>query len=36
MIDDDNYNRIIKFKSKNEIMKMNRNYRKVDKKNMES
>ena len=36
MIDDDNYNRIIKFKAKNEIMKMNRNYRKVDKKNMES
>ena len=33
MVDDDIYNRIMKFKAKNEkIIKMNRNYRNVDKK----
>ena len=31
MIDDDIYNRIIEFKAKNEIIKMNRNYSNVDK-----
>ena len=30
-IDDDIYNRIIKFKAKNEIIKMNRNYSNVEK-----
>ena len=31
MIDDDIYNRIIEFKAKNEIIRMNRNYSNVDK-----
>ena len=31
MIDDDIYNRIIDFKAKNEIIKMNRNYSTADK-----
>ena len=31
MIDDNIYNRIIEFKAKNEIIKMNRNYSNVDK-----
>ena len=31
VIDDDIYNRIIEFKAKNEIIKMNRNYSNVDK-----
>ena len=30
VIDDDIYNRIIKFKAKNEIIKMNRNYSNVE------
>ena len=32
VIDDDIYNRIIEFKAKNEIIKMNRNYSNVDRK----
>ena len=31
MIDDNIYNRIIEFKAKNEIIKINRNYSNVDK-----
>ena len=31
VIDDDTYNRIIEFKAKTEIIKMNRNYGNVDK-----
>ena len=31
MIDDDNYNRIIEFKAKNEIITMKRHYSNVDK-----
>ena len=31
MIGDDIYNRIIEFKAKNEIMKMNRNYSNIEK-----
>ena len=36
LINDDIYDRIIKYKAKNEIIKMSRNYSNVDKKNMES
>ena len=36
VIDDGIYNRIIKYKAKNEIIKISRNYSNVDKKNMES